>query len=77
MARIARITGGLLLLLAGLMMLVLPGPGILTIAAALAVLAKDIPAAARLKDWVKAKFIRVPDDVDPVGDPPEVRNRVD
>jgi hypothetical protein len=57
MARITRIAGGLILLVAGLSMLVLPGPGILTIAAALAVLAKDIPAAGRLRDWLKAKFL--------------------
>jgi len=57
MARITRITGGLILLVAGLVMMVLPGPGILTIAAALAVLAKDIPAAGRLRDWLKAKLL--------------------
>lgn len=57
MARITRITGGLILLVAGLIMLILPGPGLVTIAAALAVLAKDIPAAGRVRDWLKAKFL--------------------
>lgn len=55
MARIIRITSGLILLVAGILMLVLPGPGILTIVAALAVLAKDIPAAGRAQDWIKSK----------------------
>ena len=57
MARITRIAGGLILLVVGLFMLVLPGPGILTIAAALAVLAKDIPAAGRVRDWLTTKFL--------------------
>lgn len=69
-------TGGLILLIAGVFMLVLPGPGILTILAALAVLAKDIPAAARLKDWIKTKFSNGAED-DKVGDHPEIKNSVD
>lgn len=36
-------------------MLFLPGPGILTIAAGLAVLAKDVPLARRLADRVKER----------------------
>ena len=65
MVRILRVTAGMIMLIAGVIMLVLPGPGIVTIVAALALLARDVPAAARLKDWVKQKFARHADDVDP------------
>ncbi len=37
-------------------MLVTPGPGILTIAAGLHILSKDIPAAARLKENVAERI---------------------
>lgn len=54
MTRIARIAGGSTLVVAGTVMLVLPGPGLLTIAAGIAVLAKDLPWAHSLKEKVKA-----------------------
>lgn len=44
-----RIASGLALTVAGLAMLVLPGPGLLTLVAAANVLARDIPAVGR---WV-------------------------
>lgn len=56
MARILRITGGIALVIAGILMLALPGPGIITIVGGLALLARDIPAVGRLEAWVKAKF---------------------
>ncbi len=56
MARIARIVGGFTLIIAGIFMLVLPGPGILTILGGLALLSKDIAWAGRLADRVKQKF---------------------
>ena len=56
MARIARIVGGFSLILAGVFMLVLPGPGIITIIAGLALLSQDIMWAGRLRDWVKERF---------------------
>ncbi len=56
MARIARITGGFTLIVAGTFMLVLPGPGILSIVAGLALLSKDMAWAGRLADRVKDKF---------------------
>lgn len=56
MRRIARIASGSTLLLAGTIMLVTPGPGLLTMAAGLSVLAKDVPAAARLKDKLAARI---------------------
>lgn len=55
MARVARIVTGFTLLLAGVFMLVLPGPGIVTIIAGLTVLSTDIAWARRLNEWAKAK----------------------
>lgn len=56
MARIARIIGGFGLVVAGSFMLFLPGPGILTISAGLALLAKDVAWAERLSNRVKARL---------------------
>lgn len=58
MARIARVIGGFSLIIVGIAMLALPGPGIITIIAGLALLAQDLPWAGRLRDWVKGKFAR-------------------
>ena len=59
--RLARIAAGSFLVLAGLLMWVLPGPGLLTIAAGLLVLSRDFPWAARLLERVRA---RLPQDAD-------------
>lgn len=56
MTRIARIVGGSALVLAGVFMLVLPGPGIITIVAGLALLSKEVTWAERLADKVRARF---------------------
>jgi uncharacterized protein (TIGR02611 family) len=56
MTRLARIGAGLVLVLLGLFLLVLPGPGILTIAAGLSVLAVDFAWAANLLGWMKRKY---------------------
>jgi uncharacterized protein (TIGR02611 family) len=56
MTRIARIAGGFLLVVAGVFMLVLPGPGIITIVAGVAILARDMEWARRLFTWAKAKL---------------------
>lgn len=56
MSRLARAIIGVALVLLGALLLVLPGPGILTIAAGLAVLATEFDWARRLLDWFKAKF---------------------
>jgi uncharacterized protein (TIGR02611 family) len=63
MIRVARIGAGFALLLAGIVMLALPGPGWLTIAAGLGVLATEYTWAARwfnhLKDvgkWLRRAF---------------------
>jgi hypothetical protein len=57
MARVARIITGFTLVAAGLFMLVLPGPGVLTILAGLAVLGRDLPWAARLSNSIKRRFV--------------------
>jgi uncharacterized protein (TIGR02611 family) len=51
--RFAKITGGFFLLAAGIAMIALPGPGWLTIAAALAILAGEFIWARRLLDRLK------------------------
>lgn len=56
MVRIARIGAGIALLILGLFLLVLPGPGILTIAGGLAVLATEFTWARRLLDWMKDRY---------------------
>lgn len=56
MARIARIVGGFSLVIAGIFMLVLPGPGILTIVGGLALLSRDLHWAGRLADWTRDRF---------------------
>ncbi len=55
MARMARIAGGSTLIAAGTAMLVLPGPGLLTIVAGVAVLAKDVPWANRLMGEIRSR----------------------
>lgn len=56
MVRIARIGAGLALVILGLFLLVLPGPGILTIAGGLAILATEFTWARTLLDWMKNRF---------------------
>jgi uncharacterized protein (TIGR02611 family) len=56
MVRIARIGAGTGLILLGLALLVLPGPGILTIAAGLALLSTEFAWAANILDWMKVKY---------------------
>lgn len=65
MARIARIVSGFALIIAGVFMLVLPGPGIITIVGGLALLSKDVRWAGRLAEWMRSKF---PGYVQPEGD---------
>jgi hypothetical protein len=40
-------------------MLVLPGPGLLTIAGGLALMSKDVAWAGRASDWFKQKAARI------------------
>lgn len=55
MIRFARIAGGSTLVVLGTAMLVLPGPGVLTIAAGLTVLSKDVPWAGRIVDGFSSR----------------------
>lgn len=54
--RVAVLVGGSVLLLVGLVMLVLPGPGIALIFAGLAVLGTQLPWARRIHEWMYARF---------------------
>jgi uncharacterized protein (TIGR02611 family) len=56
MGRVFRSVAGFALIITGVFMLVLPGPGILTIAAGLALLARDMPWADRMSKWAKRKL---------------------
>ncbi len=53
--RLGTITLGFIVLIGGLLMLALPGPGILTVIAGLAILAQELPWAARLLEYVKKR----------------------
>jgi hypothetical protein len=59
--RIGRMGAGAALVLLGIAMTVLPGPGLLTVAAGLLLLSRDFPWAARMLDRVRA---RLPQDAD-------------
>jgi len=59
--RIGRVFLGTMVVIAGLLMLPLPGPGMLTIAAGLALLASDVPFARNLLESVRK---RLPADAD-------------
>ena len=62
-ARIVRIGIGFILLLAGLLMLVLPGPGIVAIGIGLALLAGEFTWARRLLDRLKSRAVNIKDRV--------------
>ena len=59
--RIGRMTLGAVLVLLGVAMLVLPGPGLLCMAAGLALLAQDVPFADR---WLQKVRRRLPEGED-------------
>ena len=59
MTRIARVVGGFILIIAGIAMLVLPGPGILTILGGLALIGQEFAWAQRIVDRVKAALSRL------------------
>lgn len=54
----ARIGSGVGLIVTGTALLVLPGPGLVTIAAGLAVLSKDYEWAGNTLDWMKGRYRR-------------------
>ena len=59
--RVAKMAAGFVLLLAGIIMLVTPGPGWLTIFMGLALLASEFTWARRLLDYLKARFAQLRD----------------
>jgi hypothetical protein len=59
LVRIARVTSGVVVCGVGIALLVLPGPGLVVIAAGLALLAQDVPFARRLLQRVRD---RLPED---------------
>jgi uncharacterized protein (TIGR02611 family) len=61
LVRIARVIAGSVVCLAGLAMLVLPGPGFVVLAIGLAILAQDVPFARRLLEKVRE---RIPSDAE-------------
>ena len=64
--RLARMSLGMILLVAGTAMLALPGPGIVTIGFGLAILARDFVWAERLLDRIKDRLPQGDDgDLDP------------
>lgn len=58
--KVSRITAGLALLSAGAAMILLPGPGLLTAAAGVALLARDVPWFERLWSGVRARVPVLP-----------------
>lgn len=59
MARLARIVGGFGLIIAGIFLLVLPGPGLLTILGGIILLANEFTWARGIADWAKEKAARL------------------
>lgn len=60
--RLARMSLASLILVAGVLMLALPGPGWLAIAAGLALLSKDVAWAERLLRYIRRRIPGVPED---------------
>jgi uncharacterized protein (TIGR02611 family) len=54
--RIGAIAGGMVLLVTGIALLVLPGPGLALIIAGLALLATHFQWARRLLDWMRQRL---------------------
>ncbi|HJU12162.1 MAG TPA: PGPGW domain-containing protein [Candidatus Binataceae bacterium] len=59
--RIAVFAAGCIVLLLGVIMLVVPGPGILTIALGLGILATEFPWAKRILKYMREKGTRIID----------------
>ena len=55
-----RMVSGVSLVLAGVAMLVLPGPGVVAVVGGLALLERDLPAAGRLAGWVRGWIPALP-----------------
>lgn len=60
--RLARMALGTIVLVVGILMIPLPGPGWLAVAAGLAILSKDVAWADRLLRYVRRRIPGVPED---------------
>jgi uncharacterized protein (TIGR02611 family) len=60
--RIARITVGFVLIVAGIIMLIIPGPGLVAIAGGLALWSRDFVWAERTLRYVRKKAPGIPED---------------
>jgi len=60
--RLARITVGLVLIIAGIIMLIIPGPGLVAIAGGLALWSRDFIWAERTLRYVRKKAPGIPED---------------
>jgi hypothetical protein len=56
LVRVARVAAGIVLCGVGIALLVLPGPGLVVLAAGLALLAQDVPFARRLLEQVSQRL---------------------
>ena len=58
LSRIVAIVGGILICLIGVLLLVLPGPGLLVIILGLALIGSEIKPIAKFLDWMEIKVRR-------------------
>lgn len=56
--RVLKHVGGWLCIVGGLIMLITPGQGILTLLVGIYLLADEIPFFGRIRDWIHRKFPR-------------------
>jgi uncharacterized protein (TIGR02611 family) len=62
LVRVARMTLGFLIVILGIVLLPLPGPGWLIIAGGLAILSKDVAWADRLLRYIRKRIPGIPED---------------
>ena len=60
--RILRFVIGVHVVIAGILMLLLPGPGVVTVIAGLVLISPEVPAAERLVGYLRKKTPGIPDD---------------
>lgn len=59
MKRAAKVVGGFGLIIGGIPLLVLPGPGLLTIFAGISLITSEFEWASNVSGWAKAKVARL------------------
>ena len=60
--RILRFVLGIHVIIAGIIMMLIPGPAIITVIAGLVLISPEVPAAERLVVWLRKKTPGIPDD---------------